>query len=200
MIKLDLKYDMKEYKMSKIILASGSPRRKELLSTLGYGFEVMTSEVDETLNPDNDIIEEIEALSFKKALAVFKDHRDKIVIGSDTMVTINGRRLGKPKDEEDAFLMLKELSNNTHEVVTAVSIISASQSETFSSVSKVKFAKMSDEEIREYIATKEPMDKAGAYAIQGLGSKYIQGIVGDYYSIMGLPVCEVYHRLQKYLD
>lgn len=200
MIKLDLKYDMKEYKMSKIILASGSPRRKELLSTLGYEFEVMTSEVDETLNPDNDIIEEIEALSFKKALAVFKDHRDKIVIGSDTMVTINGRRLGKPKDEEDAFLMLKELSNNTHEVVTAVSIISASQSETFSSVSKVKFAKMSDEEIREYIATKEPMDKAGAYAIQGLGSKYIQGIVGDYYSIMGLPVCEVYHRLQKYLD
>lgn len=186
--------------MSKIILASGSPRRKELLSTLGYEFEVMTSEVDETLNPDNDIIEEIEALSFKKALAVFKDHRDKIVIGSDTMVTINGRRLGKPKDEEDAFLMLKELSNNTHEVVTAVSIISASQSETFSSVSKVKFAKMSDEEIREYIATKEPMDKAGAYAIQGLGSKYIQGIVGDYYSIMGLPVCEVYHRLQKYLD
>lgn len=185
--------------MQRIILASASPRRKELLSLLNQPFEIITADIDETMNPDNNLIDEIESLSFKKALAVFKDHKDAVVIGSDTMVALNNQRLGKPKDKADAFRMLKALQGKTHEVVTAVTIISATQSETFSSISRVEFYPMSDDEINEYINTNEPSDKAGAYAIQGLGAKYIRSIKGDYYSIMGLPIAEVYHRIQKYL-
>ena len=186
--------------MSDIILASGSPRRKELLEQIKLPFEVIVKEVDETLDEDDTLRDQIEALSFKKALAVFKDHKDKIVIGADTLVTINGERLGKPKDEDDAYKMLNELQGKTHDVITAVSIISPKMSETFSTVSMVTFYPMSDEEIKEYIASNEPMDKAGAYAIQGLGAKYIKGIVGDYYAIMGLPIGEVYHRILKHFE
>ncbi len=184
----------------KIILASGSPRRKELLAQIELPFEVITKEIDETLDNEGSLRDQIETLSFKKALAVFQDHKDRIVIGADTLVTINNERLGKPKDEEDAYRMLSELSGKTHDVITAVSIISPKMSETFSSVSMVTFYPMSDKEIREYIASKEPMDKAGAYAIQGLGAKYIKGIVGDYYAIMGLPIGEVYHRILKHFE
>ena len=186
--------------MNKVILASASPRRKELLETLNIPFEIITADIDETMDPNNSLVDEIEDLSFKKAYAVFKDHRDAVVIGSDTMVVLNDMRLGKPKSKEDAYDMLKALSGKTHEVVTAVSIIGPSQSETFSNTSRVKFYELSDQEIYDYIETNEPMDKAGAYAIQGLGSKFIQGIIGDYYSIMGLPIAEVYHRLNKYLE
>lgn len=182
-----------------LILASGSPRRKDLLSLLNIPFEVIVSDVDETLDSEDTLRDEIETLSFRKALAVFKDHKEDVVIGADTLVTINKKRLGKPKDKDEAFSMLKELQGKTHEVITAVSIISPKQSETFSNVSLVTFYPMSDEEILAYIATKEPYDKAGAYAIQGLGAKYIKGIVGDYYAIMGLPISEVYHRIIKHL-
>ena len=184
----------------KIILASGSPRRKELLAQIELPFEVIAKEIDETLDNEGSLRDQIETLSFKKALAVFQDHKDRIVIGADTLVTINNERLGKPKDEEDAYRMLSELAGKTHDVITAVSIISPKMSETFSSVSMVTFYPMSDKEIREYIASKEPMDKAGAYAIQGLGAKYIKGIVGDYYAIMGLPIGEVYHRILKHFE
>lgn len=185
--------------MKKLILASGSPRRKELLGNLGYEFEVITSEVDETLNVENDLVEEIKKLSYRKAYAVFKDHREAVVIGSDTMVTLDGKRLGKPHDEREAFDMLKTLSDNTHEVITAVTIISCEGHDTFANISKVTMSKMSDEEIYQYIKTGEPMDKAGSYAIQGLGSKFIKSIEGDYYSIVGLPVCDIYHKIDKYL-
>lgn len=186
--------------MNRIILASASPRRKELMESLNIPFEIITAEVDETIDPNNPLVDEIEDLSFKKAYAVFKDQGDAIVIGSDTMVVLNDIRLGKPKDEEDAYSMLKALSGNTHEVITAVSIIGPTQSETFSVKSMVKFYPMSDEEILTYIKTGEPMDKAGAYAIQGLGSKFVKTIIGDYYAIMGFPIAEVYHRLNKYLE
>ena len=183
----------------RLILASGSPRRKELLDTLAIPYEVISADIDETIDEDGSLRDEIEALSFKKALAVFEDHRDVCVIGADTIVTIDGKRLGKPKDENEAFMMLKELSGRTHDVITAVSIISPKMSETFSSVSMVTFYEMSDDEIKDYITTKEPLDKAGSYAIQGIGSRYIKGIIGDYYAIMGLPIAEVYHRILKHL-
>lgn len=186
--------------MEKIILASSSPRRKELLAQLGLPFEVITKNVDETLNDQGSLRDEIEALSFKKALAVFSEHKDAIVIGADTLVTIDGLRLGKPKNEDEAKDMLKRLSGKTHDVITAVSIISPKSSETFSTVSMVTFYPLSDQEISGYIKTGEPMDKAGAYAIQGIGARYIKGIVGDYYAIMGLPIAEVYHRIIKHLS
>ena len=185
--------------MTEIILASGSPRRRELLSSLGIDFQVIPADVDEQIDSSKELSSEIERLSFKKAMAVFKDHPEALVIGSDTIVCINGDVLGKPHSEEEAVAMLRELSGKTHQVITAVTILSKEESETFSSSSDVLFQKMTDDEIMEYVKTGEPMDKAGSYAIQGYGSRFIKGIRGDYYSIVGFPISEVYERLKKYL-
>ena len=185
--------------MTKIILASKSPRRRELMELLHIPFDVIVSDIDERIDPQNDLVKEIEKLSYRKAEAVFKDHPDALVIGSDTIVKIGNDILGKPKDIEQAEAMLKELSDNTHEVVTGVSILYKDQTETFSSVAKVTFYPLDEKEISEYIATNEPMDKAGSYAIQGDAAKFIRSIEGDYYTIVGLPIAELYHRLKKYL-
>lgn len=182
----------------RLILASGSPRRKELLGYLNKPFEIMTADVDETINHDNDLRKEIEKLSFKKANAVFENNKDAIVIGADTIVTINNQILGKPHTKEKAFEMLKMLSNNCHQVITGVTIITPTNTETFSTVSNVYFYEMSDQEIQTYVDSEEPLDKAGAYAIQGGASKFISHIEGDYFSIMGLPVGELFQRLKKY--
>ena len=184
--------------MPRVILASKSPRRKELLELLKIPFEIIVSDIDEQIDYDNDLVKEIEKLSYQKAQAVYKDHNDALVIGSDTIVKIGNDILGKPKSYEEAEKMLRELSDDTHEVVTAVTIFYQDQTETFSSVAKVTFYPLSDEEIKEYIATNEPMDKAGAYAIQGDAAKFIRSIEGDFYTIVGLPIAELYHRLQKY--
>ena len=162
-------------------------------------FEVIVSDIDEQIDYTNDLVKEIEKLSFRKAQAVFKDHSDALVIGSDTIVKISNDVLGKPKNIEDAKAMLKELSDNTHQVVTGVTILYKDKAETFSSVADVTFYPLSDEEIDAYIATNEPMDKAGSYAIQGDAAKFIRSIHGDYYTIVGLPIAELYHRLKKYL-
>lgn len=162
-------------------------------------FEVIVSDIDEQIDYTNDLVKEIEKLSFRKAQAVFKDHSDALVIGSDTIVKIGNDVLGKPKNIEDAKAMLKELSDNTHQVVTGVTILYKDKAETFSSVADVTFYPLSDEEIDAYIATNEPMDKAGSYAIQGDAAKFIRSIHGDYYTIVGLPIAELYHRLKKYL-
>ena len=162
-------------------------------------FEVIVSDIDEQIDYTNDLVKEIEKLSFRKAQAVFKDHSDALVIGSDTIVKIGNDVLGKPKNIEDAKAMLKELSDNTHQVVTGVTILYKDKAETFSSVADVTFYPLSDEEIDTYIATNEPMDKAGSYAIQGDAAKFIRSIRGDYYTIVGLPIAELYHRLKKYL-
>ena len=185
--------------MAEIILASGSPRRRELLNMLGLKFEVISADIDEDISGYEDLEEAISDLSFKKAYAVFKDHKDKVVIGADTIVSIDGEVLGKPHDEAHSKEMLQKLSGRFHDVITAVSIISKKESETFAITSKVQFFKLSDKDIDDYIKTKEGLDKAGAYAIQGEGAKYIKGIIGDYYAIMGLPVGELYHRINKYL-
>ena len=185
--------------MPKVILASQSPRRKELLSLLGIEYQAIPSDINETINLNNDLVKEIEKLSYQKANHIYQNHQDCIVIGADTIVKIGNKVLGKPKTYEEANQMLHLLSNNTHEVVTGVTIISNDKIETFSQTAKVTFFQLTDEEIDEYIKTNEPMDKAGAYAIQGIGAKFIKTIIGDFYTIMGLPIGELYHRIQKYL-
>ena len=184
--------------MNKVILASQSPRRKELLSLIGIEFDAIPADIDEQIDLNNDLVKEIEKLSYQKAFHVFKDHKAALVIGSDTIVKINNQVLGKPKSYEQAKDMLEILSGKTHEVVTAVTILVDNKVETFSSIAKVTFYQLTPQEIDEYIKTNEPMDKAGAYAIQGLGAKFIKAIEGDYYTIMGLPIGELYHRLKKF--
>lgn len=182
----------------KLILASGSPRRKQLLSLLEIPFEIVVADIDEEIDTGKTLRSEIEKLSYQKAKAVFDNHQDSVIIGSDTIVTLDNIILGKPQDKEQAKKMLKLLQDNKHTVITAVTIMSSEKVETFSILSDVYFYPMSDKEIDEYIETNEPMDKAGAYAIQGIGSKFIKKIDGDYYAIMGFPIGEVYRRLKYY--
>lgn len=190
---------MKLKEVNNLILASSSPRRKELLSLLKIPFDIIVSDIDENINLENDLDKEIENLSYKKAYAVFKDHQDSIVIGSDTIVILNNKVLGKPKDKEEAKRMLRLLQGNTHTVLTAVTIISKDKHDTFSIKADVTFNHMDEEEIEEYVNTNEPLDKAGSYAIQGDGAKYIKEVNGDYYAVIGLPISEVYNRLKNYM-
>ena len=185
--------------MPRIILASKSPRRKELLELLKLPFEIIVSDIDETIDYTNDLVKEIEKLSFRKADAVYQTNRDALIIGSDTIVKIDNKALGKPSSIEEAKEMLRELSDRTHEVVTGVTIINEGKAETFSSVSKVSFYPLTEKEIEDYVMSNEPMDKAGSYAIQGDGAKFIRCIEGDYYTIVGLPIGELYQRLKQYL-
>lgn len=181
--------------MKKIILASSSPRRKELLKTAGIEFEIQVKEVDESVPEGTPPAEAAKMTAAKKAAAVAEDYADCVVIGADTIVVANGRILGKPKDEADAESMLRMLSGIEHEVITGVCIIRNGIPETFAQISKVKFYDLTNEEISAYVATKEPMDKAGAYGIQGLGCKLVERIEGDYFNIVGLPVAEVCRRI-----
>ena len=184
--------------MNKIILASGSPRRKELLTMLGIDFDVIVANIDEQIDHNNDLVDEIKKLSFQKADAVFQDHQDNIVIGSDTIVYIDNEILGKPKTIKQAKEMLHKLSNRTHQVVTAVTIMSKEKIDTFASITDVTFYELNDDEINEYVETVEPLDKAGAYAIQGKGSEFVKSINGDYYTVVGLPIAEVYRHLKNF--
>lgn len=183
-----------------MILASGSPRRKELLQILGYPFEVIVSDFEETIDESNKLEDEIKKLSYGKAKTVFDKYQDDLVIGADTIVTIDNKVLGKPKTDDKAFEMLKELSGKKHTVITGVTIMTKNKIDTFAVVSDVYFNELTDEEINQYIKTKEPLDKAGGYAIQGISSKFIKKIDGDYYAIMGLPVSELYTRLKQFID
>lgn len=184
--------------MKPLILASQSPRRKEILGYITNNFSIEVADVDESMNSANDLIEEIKSLAYRKAKKVFENHHDSIVIGADTIVVIDNKILGKPKDKNEAIKMLQMLNDQTHMVITGVCVIDSESCEKLANVSKVTFGKMSDEEIISYVDTKEPMDKAGAYAIQGLAAKFIKEIHGDYYSIMGLPLHDVYKILQKF--
>ena len=169
-----------------IILASKSPRRKELLSLITDDFTVDSAEVDETLPCDIEPDKAVEYLSKIKAQP-FRES-GKIVIGADTVVAIDGEILGKPKNEKDAFLMLKNLSGKEHSVFTGVTVIKNDKEVTFSVQTRVKFFELDDREIEDYISSGEPFDKAGAYGIQGKGAELVEKYEGDYNNIVGLPV------------
>lgn len=183
--------------MKKIILASNSPRRKELMKFLKYDFETISSDVEETLDPKLEHDEQVMDLSFQKAYSIFKDHKDAVVLGFDTLVVLDDFVLGKPNDKEEAKMYLNLLSNRTHKVLTGCTILTNGYSKSFYSEAIVSFVKLTEAEIDEYIETLEPMDKAGAYGIQGYGSKFVKGIKGDFYTIMGFPVAMLYQELKK---
>lgn len=182
-----------------LILASASPRRSEILRKAGYDFKVIPSCADENISPiPNSPALFVEKLAHIKAEEVFLKNPDACVIGADTVVVLDGKILGKPKDENDAFLMLKSLSGKTHTVYTGVSVISKDKTVTFNEASRVTFNTLSDDEIHAYIATKEPMDKAGSYGIQGYGAVFVSHIDGCYFNIMGLPISKLYNVLKQF--
>lgn len=178
-----------------LILASKSPRRKELLSFITKDFIVVSKEVDETvpsdMTPENTVL----YLSRKKAEA-FQNDRD-VIIGADTIVVLNGKILGKPADEAEAFSTLRALSGKEHSVLTGVTLISPSGKKSFYKETKVKFFELSDGEISTYIKTGECFDKAGSYGIQGYGSLLVEKINGDYFNVVGLPVSALHRELQN---
>lgn len=178
-----------------LILASQSPRRKEILEMIGITFSIEVANVDETMNLDNDLTIEIQKLAYKKAKAIADKQSNSVVVGADTIVVIDNEVLGKPINEEDAYKMLQQLSGRMHQVITGVCVLNQGVSTTFFNSSDVVFNEMTDEEIWKYIKSKEPMDKAGAYGIQGIGGCFIKEIKGDFYSIMGLPLSSLYKIL-----
>ena len=184
----------------KIILASQSPRRKELLERMGIqDFETISPNVDESVFHGLPPEELVRRLSAEKAAAVAgRAGEDAIVIAADTVVALEGAVLGKPADELDAFKMLSALSGVRHQVYTGVTVCRGGEKQTAHEVTDVTFRELSEEEIEHYIATGEPMDKAGAYGIQGYGALLIQGISGDYYNVMGLPVCRLSGMLARF--
>ncbi|HEY8364649.1 MAG TPA: Maf family protein [Haloplasmataceae bacterium] len=181
----------------KIILASKSPRRKELLKYITTDFITVVSNIDEKYDTNLSPQDIVLFLSQSKAKVISKDYPNDIVIGCDTIVSLDNLILEKPVDKEDAFKMLKTLSNKTHQVYTGVTIIYNNIIDSFYQKTEVTFYPLSDEEITKYINTKEPFDKAGAYGIQGFGSKFIKEIHGDYFTVVGLPIGELYQRLKK---
>ena len=183
--------------MKKIILASASPRRRELLETAGVEFEICVSDADESIPEGTLPVDAAKMTATKKALAVAVSHKDDIVIGADTIVVANGKILGKPKDTADAEAMLTALSGIEHEVITGVCIVNDGKTNAFEQISKVKFYELTEEEIKSYVATGEPMDKAGSYGIQGKGCVLVEKIDGDYFNIVGLPVAKVVREIGK---
>lgn len=181
----------------RLILASGSPRRRELLTQMGYQFEIIVPNVDE--NVSGHARDVVAVLSRRKAEAVAQGEQSGIIIASDTLVSLNGQALGKPLDEEDARRMLHLLSGKTHEVFTGVTIIDAAngRSEMQAVRTGVIFRELSDEEIASYVATGEPMDKAGAYAIQGGAHGFVEGFEGSYENVIGFPVDEIRQMLKR---
>lgn len=182
----------------KVILGSGSPRRRELLHLLFERFEVVAADVDETL-AESEPQAVAEKLAMRKAEAVLQKtgEADALIIGADTLVFAEGQILGKPRDKADAKAMLRLLSGRTHQVITGVALLEGGRGCVFSETTDVTFAPMKPEEIEEYVATADPMDKAGAYGIQGRASRYIAGIRGCYYNVMGLPVHRLYEELKS---
>jgi septum formation protein len=178
-----------------LILASGSPRRAELLRAAGIEFTVRIADVDETILPGESPRDYVLRLSRDKALAVAGE--DEILLGADTTVVIEDEIAGKPVDIEDARRMLKALSGKWHEVLTGVTLLRGHKILSDVAVTRVKFSEMSDPEIDWYVSTGEPMDKAGAYGIQGYASRFVECIEGSYSNVVGLPVQMVYRMLQK---
>ena len=182
-----------------IILGSKSPRRKELLSLLGYDFKVVVSDIDENVTYTT-YKEMVLKIALKKAEAISANYHDHLIICADTIVVCDNEVLGKPKDKEDCRRMIKMLANKAHFVDTAVVLIYKGLTYHFIEETKVWVTKISDDEIEEYINTDEPYDKAGGYGIQGIFGKYIEKINGDYYNVMGLPICHLNKEIKRIMD
>jgi len=189
--------EMEGEKMQDLILASSSPRRKELLENLQLTFNTVSSDVDENYDPNLDPDEIVMELAYRKAKAVAKQYPTSFVIGSDTIVVCGKDILGKPQNREEAFSMLLNLSGKTHSVFTGVAIMTPKEEVKFFEKTDVEFWELSHKEINQYLDTGEPFDKAGAYGIQGLGSLLVKKITGDYFAVVGLPVARTIRELKK---
>ena len=182
--------------MTDIILASASPRRSELMTLASFRFDVICADIDEIV-PEKALPQEVVmSLALQKAQAVAKDHRKSAVVGSDTVVALDGKILGKPCSEKEAAEMLRSLSGRIHKVFTGVAIVCGEKVTSFFEETEVEFYPLTDQEILDYVATGEPMDKAGAYGIQGRGAVLVKRINGDYFNVMGLPISKVYRELK----
>lgn len=194
--------------MYQIILASGSPRRKEIMEVMGIPYKVITGDVEEvtTETEPSAMVQELAELKTNEVAGMVAagtdSNRDTIIIGADTMVFYHDHALGKPKSEPDAARMLDMLSDDVHEVYTGVSILiynheGKKEKLSFAVCTKVSVMPLTSEQISDYISTGEPMDKAGAYAIQGMFGIYIKEIIGDYYNVVGFPIAQIYQALLK---
>ena len=188
---------MQNHLCEKLILASGSPRRKELLTAAGWPFEAITAGIDESLKPDEDPATYVQRLALSKAEAVAEKLDHGLVLGADTTVVVDGHILGQPVDDADAKRMLQLLNNKWHEVLTGVAVVRVGgESRVEYETTRVRFAEMSEREIDWYISTGEARGKAGAYGIQGAAGLFIEEIQGDYFNIVGLPLLLVYELIK----
>ena len=183
--------------MKHIILASASPRRKEILELADLEFDVMPSDAQEitTKTAPNEVVMELASIKAKDIYK--KSEKQSMIVGADTVVAYQGQILGKPTDEADAKRMLTMLSGQTHEVYTGVCVIEDGKTKTFYEETKVTFYEISEDEIERYIETGEPMDKAGSYGIQGKAAVFIKGIEGDYYNVVGFPIARFLQEIRK---
>lgn len=179
-----------------LILASGSPRRRELMGLLRIPFTVWAADVDETMDPGRPPEEETARLSLLKARSVPRGP-DDVVVAADTIVVSGGKVLGKPRSEAEAFEMLTMLSGGAHRVMTGLTVLRGDQAQTVTEITRIWFRPLPPGEIRAYIRTGEPMDKAGAYGIQGGAALFVRRLEGDYYNVVGLPVCRLVQLLRR---
>lgn len=185
--------------MRKIVLASQSPRRQELLKDIVSEFEICPSDAEEIVPCGLKAEQTAEYLALIKAEDVSDLHKGAVVIGSDTVVVVDDRILGKPKDRDEAFLMLRALSGRVHKVITGCALVCDDKKFSFSVETKVSFFELSDDEINGYIDTGDCYDKAGAYGIQSQGKTLVESIDGDYYTVVGLPVARLKRELHKFI-
>lgn len=190
-------FGLEKHLNCEVILASQSPRRKELLSLIFSSFKVVPAKGEEIADPaaETDLVPQFLALN--KCREIAGRFRDELVIGCDTAVILGNEIMGKPKNDDDAFRMLKMLSGKTHKVISGTAIYFKEEYHSFSSMTEVTFRDLSDDDIIEYIKTGEPFDKAGAYGIQGKGSLLVKKINGDYFNVVGLPVSQLAYELKK---
>ena len=179
-----------------VILASQSPRRKTLMEVFSFPFTVRVSDADETMDSQKDPAAQVAQISLKKAQAVAHQF-DDVVIAADTVVICQGEILGKPKDAADACRMLRLLSGKKHQVMTGLTVLYQDKIEVSTEITDIYFRTLADSEIESYVRSGEPMDKAGAYGIQGGGALFAEKIVGDYYNVVGLPICRLGQVLKK---
>lgn len=189
----------REVTLPRLVLASASPRRAEILRTTGWLFEAMPVDIDESRLVDEDALTYVRRLAPAKAEMAARAFPNMTTLGADTVVVIEDQILGKPRDEDDACRMLRLLNNRWHRVLTGIALVNPRRSREMVNheMTEVKFAEMNEEEIRWYVSTGEPMDKAGAYAIQGLGARFIEGIRGDYFNVVGLPLRLLYQMVNE---